>query len=661
MKVRISEQKKNEIWGTILLTLAILILISLLGDYAGPVGCHLAKFLYFILGLGAYFIPLFIGFWGLNNFRHRRLENLGLKSIGVILFLGAFCSFVSLQGEKKGGILGEKIFFLLTKSFGEIGTFVILIVLFFLSLLLSTEFLFLPFLQKIQKFRKQKRQPLSKEEIIPREVGPSEQEGEEIVAKSEEYSLPPLTLLDKPAAYTKESKEEIENTGRLLEKTLEDFEVQAKIVQISSGPVLTQYEIQPAAGVKVSRIVALSNDLALALAVPSIRIEAPIPGKAAVGIEIPNKRSNFVYLREVLSSPEFTKNNSKLVFGLGKDIAGNTIMVDLKEMPHLLIAGATGSGKSVCVNSLITSILFKAEPSAVKFLMVDPKRIELKAFSELPHLIIPIITEPRKATLALKWLVREMEERYKKFAQEGVRDIEKYNSEINNLENGDQKAIMPYIVMIIDELADLMMVSPQDCESALTRLAQMARGVGIHLVLVTQRPSVDVITGLIKSNFPSRISFEVSSKVDSRTVLDMNGAEKLLGKGDMLFSPAGTTKPLRGQCSFISHQEIERVSAYIKRQRGPHYKDERGIYEVKKEEDFAKEELDELFSEAVKLAIEKGEISVSLLQRRFRMGYNRAARLIDMLEQENIIGPRPFGNKPRKVLVGEEYLDEFKR
>ncbi len=676
MRIRISEQRKNEIRGLILLSLAILILLSFLSydrnnvadNYAGRVGHYLGGFLYGLLGWGAYLVPLILGIWGFNSFRGKRLGNLLLKLIGVLVFLVAFCAFAFVQGEK-GGLLGKWTAFVLSRFFGRMGGFVILGTLLFIALLLTTEFLFFPFLQRIRELRKSRRKggPSPKEKPLvsrkkerkeeKRKPPTREREREEV---STRYQFPSLSLLDMVPYRGKESEEMVEQTSRLLEKTLKDFEIEAKILRTDSGPVITRFEVQPAAGVKVSTILSLSNDIALALAVPGVRLEAPIPGKAAIGIEIPKKKSNMhvVCLKEVLESDEFQESESPLVFGLGKDIAGQPVITDLKDLPHLLIAGATGSGKSVCVNSLITSILFKAEAERVKFLMVDPKMVELKPFAGIPHLVTPVITDSKKATLALKWLVREMERRYREFSEAGVRDIEGYNRTISTSSTksgeGEDKdsSILPYIVVVIDELADLMLVAPQDCESLLIRLAQMSRAVGIHLILVTQRPSVDVVTGLIKANFPSRISFQVSARVDSRTVLDMGGAEKLVGKGDMLFLPAGETKPQRVQGSFVSEKEIEKVGDFLRKQKEPVY--EEGIYKVKKDVQVDRE-AEELFEEAVEFAIQAKRVSISLLQRRFRIGYNRAARLIDMLEDKAVIGPYQ-GAKPRQVLVGEDYL-----
>ncbi|KXG75808.1 FtsK/SpoIIIE family DNA translocase [Thermotalea metallivorans] len=471
-----------------------------------------------------------------------------------------------------------------------------------------------------------------------------------------EYKMPSLNLLENGAAISsKNDKREIINKAKILEETLQNFGVDAKVMQVSKGPAITRYEIQPSPGVKVSKIVSLSDDIALNLAASHIRIEAPIPGKAAVGIEVPNDTIATVTIKEVLSSEQFTANESKLTFALGKDIAGNPITADLAKMPHLLIAGATGSGKSVCVNALITSILYKATPDEVKFLLIDPKVVELNNYNGIPHLLIPVVTDPKKASTALHWAVQEMTNRYKVFAQNGVRDIHGYNEKA--LREG--KETLPKIVVIIDELADLMMVAPGQVEDAICRLAQMARAAGMHLIVATQRPSVDVITGVIKANIPSRIAFAVSSQADSRTILDMGGAEKLLGKGDMLFYPVGASKPKRVQGAFISDVEVERVVSFIKEQSADHHPYEPDIIDKIENDGIDEgETADDLLKEAIELVVQTEQASISMLQRRFRIGYNRAARLIDAMEERGIVGPHE-GSKPRQVLVTKEELEDI--
>ncbi|MEG0180520.1 MAG: DNA translocase FtsK [Peptostreptococcaceae bacterium] len=468
----------------------------------------------------------------------------------------------------------------------------------------------------------------------------------------ENYKKPSIELLNKIDSKTDDkSKKKVLKNASLLEKTLSDFGVEAKVNQVTVGPTITRYELQPSPGVKVSKIVNLTDDIALSLAAKSIRIEAPIPGKSAIGIEVPNEEAQMVTLREVLESDEFNKFDSPLAMGLGKDIAGKPIIADIGKMPHLLIAGSTGSGKSVCVNTLINSILYKANPDEVKFLLIDPKVVELANYNGIPHLLIPVVTDPKKAANALNWAVTEMNRRYKLFAESSVKDITSYN------EKSEEK--LPKIVIIIDELADLMMVSASDVEDYICRLAQMARAAGMHLIVATQRPSVDVITGVIKANIPSRIAFAVSSQTDSRTILDMGGAEKLLGKGDMLFYPLGAAKPVRLQGAFISESESEKVIDYVKSQVKEEIKYEEcivdSISKISKEQD---NDVDELLSEAIEFIVESGQASASMLQRKFKIGFNRAARLIDSMEERNIVG-KSEGSKPRKVLISKQDLDNL--
>lgn len=474
------------------------------------------------------------------------------------------------------------------------------------------------------------------------------------------YRLPPLSLLSRPLKVknVRLSKDISENI-RILEETLESFGVKAKVTQVSRGPAITRYEIQPPSGVKVSRIVSLADDIALSMAAPGVRIEAPIPGKAAVGIEVPNKEVSMVHLRELLETQEFIQSRSKLTMALGKDIAGNPVVADLAKMHHLLIAGATGSGKSVCLNTLIASVLFKATPDEVKFLMIDPKMVELATYNGIPHLVSPVVTDSRKAAAALRWAVKEMEQRYELFAAAGVRDIARYNRAVKAKGTDSGARMLPLVVVIIDELADLMMVAPADVEDAVCRLAQMARAAGIHLLVATQRPSVDVITGLIKANIPSRISFAVSSQIDSRTILDMAGAEKLLGKGDMLFFPVGASKPIRVQGAYLSDREVEDLVGYLKKQAEPVY-DEKVLAEPP-EEEASPEMEDELLPQAVRILIESGHASISMLQRRLHIGYARAARLIDIMEKRGIVGGYE-GSKPRAIFMTmEQYNQVFKK
>lgn len=467
------------------------------------------------------------------------------------------------------------------------------------------------------------------------------------------YVLPSLTLLTRPAGNAKASDAlDFKANARKLEATMESFGVRAKVLEVVRGPAVTRYEIQPDVGVKVSRIVSLTDDIALALAAKDIRMEAPIPGKSAIGIEVPNTEVSVVTLREVMENAAFQESPSKLTITLGRDISGQPIVANLAKMPHLLVAGATGSGKSVCINGIITSILYKAKPDEVKLLMVDPKMVELNVYNGIPHLLAPVVTDPRRASLALKKIVVEMEKRYELFSKSGTRNMEGYNALVTDPSNPHPQEPLPYIVVIVDELADLMMVAAGDVEDAICRLAQMARAAGIHLIIATQRPSVDVITGVIKANIPSRIAFGVSSQVDSRTILDMVGAEKLLGRGDMLFLPVGASKPIRVQGAFLSDQEVEHVVHYCRNQGQAEYKEDL-VPELDEQEEEAEDDLDELYDQAVQIVVEAKQASVSLLQRRMRVGYTRAARLIDTMEAKGVVGPYE-GSKPREVLVSQE-------
>lgn len=460
------------------------------------------------------------------------------------------------------------------------------------------------------------------------------------------YKLPSFRLLSRPSGAGKSGDQaDYMQTARKLEATLESFGVRARVLEVVRGPAVTRYEIQPDIGVKVSRIVNLTDDIALALAAKDIRMEAPIPGKSAIGIEVPNAEVSVVTMREVMETSTFTEAESKLSIAFGRDISGQTIVGNLAKMPHLLVAGATGSGKSVCINGIITSILYKAKPDEVKFMMVDPKMVELNVYNGIPHLLAPVVTDPRRASLALKKIVVEMEKRYELFSKSGARNIEGYNQMMKE----NPQAVLPYIVVIVDELADLMMVAAHDVEDAIARLAQMARAAGIHLIIATQRPSVDVITGVIKANIPSRIAFGVSSQVDSRTILDMAGAEKLLGRGDMLFMPMGASKPIRVQGAFMSDQEVETIVNFVRSQGQAEY-DESLVPEVEEEAGGQEEVLDELYDQAVQIVLEAKQASVSLLQRRMRVGYTRAARLIDSMEARGVVGPYE-GSKPREVLM----------
>lgn len=616
-----------------------------------------------------------------------------------------------------GGIIGLVFSDFLIRYLGSVGAIIVIIVLFLLSVLLATEFLLIPFLTMLaQKSRDfilamkdrgnviRKREALApmmkrpapaampmREKEPPRaipgvnvpanvvlrdssstsaarpgqapanikKVESAAEERKVILVEQRDFMLPGLDLLDSPPPLEQRKiDDDFEANTKILEETLADFDIEAKVVAFNKGPVITRYELEPAPGVKIHRITSLSDNIALAMKAQSVRIVAPIPGKGTIGVEVPNSSSAIVYLKEVLDSKEYKSSKSKLKLALGKDIAGAPVIADLATMPHLLIAGATGSGKTVCINSLIMSMLFNATPEDIRFIMIDPKRVELAVFNDMPHLLAPVVTDHNKVARTLDWVVNEMDSRYELLAKSGVRNIDLYNEKFGNKHNAEDACLparqgslskkLPYIVLIIDELADLMMIAQAEVESAITRLAQLSRAVGIHIMLATQRPSVDVITGVIKANFPARISFKVASKVDSRTVLDINGADKLLGRGDMLFIEPGASRPVRAQCSLISDKEIEKITDFIKSQRAPEYIEE--ILEVHKKAAFKKFNKDDLYEEAVRTVLETGQASVSMLQRRLGLGYARAARIIDTMEAEGIVGQFQ-GSKPRDILV----------
>ncbi len=465
-----------------------------------------------------------------------------------------------------------------------------------------------------------------------------------------QWQLPTVHILKTLEESKDQVVDDFETVSRTLTETLANFGVEAKVVGVNPGPTVTQYEVQPAAGVKITRIASLENDLALALKCGHLRIVAPIPGKAAVGIEVPNSQGRVVTLKELIANDNFLGSSKKLTVALGKDIAGEAVYGSIKEMPHVLVAGSTGSGKSVCVNTLIASLIFKYNPEELRMVLVDPKRVEMTIYKGLPHLALPVVNDPKEAHLALKWLVREMEDRYQQLAHVGARDIDTFNQKMAaKREAGEKdKYNMYYIVVLVDELADLMMTAKDQVEDSITRLAQMARAVGIHLVLATQRPSVEVITGIIKANFPSRIAFQVFSKVDSRTILDMNGAEALLGRGDMLYLASGAPKPLRLQGAFVTMEEIERLVDFWTSQGGPQFSAD--LSPAKNKDLVTEESEDELYDDAVEIVMRAKQASTSLLQRRLKIGYGRAARLLDDMQVRGIVGPAD-GNKPRKILV----------
>jgi S-DNA-T family DNA segregation ATPase FtsK/SpoIIIE len=591
------------------------------------------------------------------------------------------------------GFFGALTANFITTYFSRLGGFIIFITFTILSLALVTEILisalFIKLVEKLKSifaglnifYKKQKaievknkpslfdrksllskKQPPQDNTLKPKIFMPAEPvasklkiqikdrpKADEVKLKTSElkigdYHLPSVDLLDAPPPPdTKQMKEDLEACARTLEDTLEDFGISAKVTDIIRGPVITRYELEPAAGVQINRIENLSDDIALAIKAQSIRIIAPIPGKGRVGVEVPNLQSTLVCIRDLLTSAEYHKQKSPLAIALGKDITGRSVFGDLDDMPHLLIAGTTGSGKTVCVNTCILSLLFRGSPNNLKFLMIDPKMVELMPFNGLPHLLCPVVTDAKKAAVALNWVVSEMESRYVLLSKAGARNIEAYN---------EKQEKIPYIIVIVDEFADLMSVARDQIENAITRLAQLSRAVGIHLILATQRPSVDVITGVIKANLPARVSFKVASKVDSRTVLDSNGAEALLGKGDMLFLQPGKEDLIRIQGALVKDAEIERVVEFIKAQGEPAY-DEQILKDQQKSNSAGGGEKDELYDEAVRVIMESNQASVSILQRRMRLGYTRAARIIDMMEMEGLVGQFE-GSKPRRILVDRE-------
>jgi S-DNA-T family DNA segregation ATPase FtsK/SpoIIIE len=701
----------EEIMGIILLGFSILLIFALIApEKTGSAGIYLHDLFVRPFGTGAYLIPIVISIFGWDRINTKGIRSASgtIRGIGGILLLLAFSTLLSLlylthNIMTSGGYIGTYFGLWLANNF-HYGSYVIVFTCIALGFILLTQYsVMVPFnilkrigiwgielirLPEIEQERVEKKSPVKdsnkerdKEKIqtekqekgiqeertkektkevhipnivLPREIILAPTESIQPSEGSEKtYQLPDTALLkDPPPASEKDLREDLLLTSKLLGDTLEEFGIDAKVVQVNRGPVLTSFEVQPGTGVKVSKIVSLSDDLALALAAPSIRIEAPIPGKQAVGIEIPNRKANMVGLKEVLLSEQFQNSSSVLPLALGKDIMGNPIVTDLTKMPHMLVAGATGSGKSVCINGIIMSLLYKIHPDNVKFLMIDPKMVELSVYNGIPHLRFPVITGPKEAVKSLKWLVKEMEERYKLLAGEGARHIENYNNKLLSRE----ETTMPYIVAIIDELADLMMVSSQECEDSIARLAQMARAVGIHLILATQRPSVDIITGVIKANFPSRIAFQVFSKTDSRTILDMNGADKLLGKGDMLFLPPGAPKPIRIQGAFLSNEEIEDVVRFIFSQGFEPHQEKFTANTLEEKQTIFDE--DDLLEDVLRLAVRNESISTSMIQRKLKIGYNRAARLVELLEEHNFVGPAN-GVKPREVYVNQEDLDRL--
>jgi S-DNA-T family DNA segregation ATPase FtsK/SpoIIIE len=748
---KLKDELRFEITGITLLALAILIFISIVNPSVGVVGKLVNNSLTRLTGEGRYLLPVLLFFFGCKTLYYKSKAGMFINIYGAMIITVVTLTLLhfsvpweyalkaGLQGDG-GGIIGGVAYFLLLRSFGVWGLYIVLAALLLVGLLLLTnqsivvlinhvwhktvgalkktirivdDFLFVnnsdgeadeqedtPVIidrcnvsdtagapvDKNYRGESEEEDAMAEPEVTLHEERksniiyyrpfrqPADRVAEANAGENHEeipgngaglkkshpatgnkvYKLPSISLLTKPVRgkINKNNRDITENIKR-LEETLVSFGIKAKVIQVSRGPAITRYEIQPPPGVKVSRIVGLADDIALSMAAPDVRIEAPVPGKAVVGIEVPNREIATVYLRELVETVEFRKSPSYLTIAMGKDIAGNPIVDDLARMPHLLIAGATGAGKSVCLNTLIAGFLFKSTPGQVKLLIIDPKMVELTTFNGIPHLVSPVVTDPKKAATSLRWAVKEMEYRYELFARSGTRDIIRYNSRM--IRQGNDP--LPLLVIIIDELADLMMVAPADVEDAICRLAQMARAAGIHLVVATQRPSVDIITGLIKANIPSRISFAVSSQIDSRTILDMGGAEKLLGQGDMLFCPVGASKPVRVQGAYLSDREVEELVQFWKQQSEPDY-DENILKEVAQTADTPDTE-DELLALAVKIFLETGHASISLLQRRLHIGYARAARLVDIMEKKGYVGGYE-GSKPRAVLISsDEYMRQF--
>jgi len=695
----------REIIGIALLALSLFTLISLLSysprdptlysrdptqvvsNWGGIVGASLADGLFISIGSSSYILPILILVLALGFLRKEDTPFRLSHPLGFSLLIISSSALLSIYGKGplSGGIIGRHITYIFEGYLNRVGTVILFTALFIISLIQTTGIsvvgitsrlhgLWKDTAQRVKTSRmirqeRKKRQephPSTEEGMGPAIITPSPpkkqakpqvavQEGFEFLRPVDSFQLPPMTLLDTPPEKGSSiDKEALIINSKILMKKLQDFGVEGQVVEVRPGPVVTMYELEPAPGVKVGRIVGLADDLALALRATSIRILAPIPGKAVVGIEVPNPSRERIYLKEILEGQSFIRGLSPLTLAMGKDISGNPFVIDLARMPHLLMAGATGAGKSVSVNAMIMSILFKATPEEVRFLLIDPKMLELSSYDGIPHLLTPVVTDVKKATSVLRGMVTEMGERYRLMAELGAKSIERYNQLLDEEtppEGGHR--MLPYIVVVIDELADLMMTSGKEVEESLVRLSQMARAAGIHLLVATQRPSVDVITGLIKANFPARISFQVSSRTDSRTILDANGAETLLGEGDMLFLPPGSSKLQRIHGAYVSEAEIKRVTDFLKRQGKPSY--DRAVTEVKMEVDEKEREefgegFERRYEEAVRLVMQMEQASISYIQRRLRIGYNTAARIVERMEEEGIIGPAQ-GSRPREVLV----------
>ncbi|MGD8301599.1 MAG: DNA translocase FtsK [Desulfobacterales bacterium] len=664
----------------------------------GLLGAYLAGILIGLFGLGAFWIPLLLLLTSIHFFGEHPMKAKISTLIGGILLVVTTGSLLAVRRDSyllfdnrfsAGGLIGIPLKSFLAQYTNITGALIILILLWIVGFILSTGFSLITFglrcwewisaiadriktlylkwkqrRERSKKFsqvdRKTTRAKAKKIKIKAASAKPikpvpaPKQEEFKFMKTGKGFQLPSINFLEEPEFQIGAAdNENLRMQSQLLEKKLEDFGVQGRVVEVAPGPVVTTFEYEPAPGVKINKIVNLTDDLALAMRATSIRIVAPIPGKAVIGIEVPNTDRQVVKFKDIIASSTFEKSKSKLTLCLGKDIVGNPIVAELEKMPHLLIAGATGTGKSVALNAMICSLLYKAKPDEVKIIMVDPKRIELSSYDGIPHLITPVVTNPKKATNALFWAVREMESRYERLSEMTARNIKQYNNKVDKAVKADDKDApekLPYIVIVIDELADLMMLASRDVEVALTRLAQMARAAGIHLILATQRPSVDVLTGIIKANFPTRLTFQVSSRTDSRTIIDTAGAENLLGSGDMLFLPPGTAKLQRIHGAYISEDELSRITAFLRSQDKPEYDEEVTEVAAIQPAETDDDEYDERYDDAVALITKNGQASISMIQRHLRIGYNRAARIIEKMEKEGIVGPSD-GAKPREVLV----------
>ena len=706
---------RKEIIGILLFFLVIFTLISLLSyspadpsinnakaagqihNLFGTLGAYLAGILIGLFGLGAFWIPVLLLLLSIHILGGQPQNAIVGTVIGGVLLVVTTGSLLALKQHNyllfanrfsAGGIVGIPLKSFLVAYSNATGAIIILVLIWLIGFIMATGFSMLAFFKrswsialvltdrvqtaylkrKERRHKAIKRSKLIKEKSLqtvkpvkiktagkaPIKVTPRpKQEVFEFMRPKSGFQLPSVNFLDEPDIRQNSADDEnLRMQSKLLEKKLEDFGVRGKVVAVSPGPVVTTFEYEPASGVKINKIVNLSDDLALALRAIAIRIVAPLPGQAVIGIEVPNTAREMVRFKEIVVSGAFEKAKSHLTICLGKDIIGSPVVAELDKMPHLLIAGATGAGKSVALNTMICSLLYKSNPDRVKIIMVDPKRIELTSYDGIPHLITPVVTDVKKATNALFWAVREMERRYELLSEKKARNITQYNRKVGqgNQNTEEEPEKLPYIVIVIDELADLMMAASRDVEVALTRLAQMARAAGIHLIIATQRPSVDVLTGIIKANFPTRLSFQVSSKTDSRTIIDANGAENLLGNGDMLFLPPGAARLKRIHGAYISEQELTRITEFLKNQKKPDYDEQVTEIAAAQAAEHDKEDYDEKYDEAVALITKTRQASISMIQRHLRIGYNRAARIIEMMEKEGIVGPAD-GSKPREVLV----------